>query len=161
MRRPKNRSRELGLSMYVRDFLSPVNVSIDFKTKDKSTLLHDLAELIATTTNISTTDIEHAVIARERLGGTGTGNGIALPHARFPGIQRPTGHFVRLEKPVDYGSVDDRPVDLAFMLLLPAGADGKPLSALACVARKLREMETLTLLRRAKDRMNFYTALVE
>lgn len=146
--------------MYVRDFLSPINVSIDFKAEDKSTLLHGLAELIATASNLSTADITHAVVARERLGGTGTGHGIALPHARLPELQKPTGHFVRLENPIDYGSVDDRPVDLAFMLLLPAGADGKPLHALACVARKLREAETLTLLRRAKDTTDLYTALV-
>lgn len=146
--------------MYVRDFLAPTNVSIDFRAEDKSTLLHQLAELIATASNLSTADIKHAVIARERLGGTGTGHGIALPHARLPEIQRPTGHFVKLRKPIDYGSVDDRPVDLAFMLLLPADADSKPLHALACVARKLRETETLMLLRRAKDAMGLYTALV-
>ncbi|UZE46964.1 PTS sugar transporter subunit IIA [Rhodopseudomonas sp. P2A-2r] len=146
--------------MRVNEFLSPVDVSINFRAAHhKLALLHGLARIIAKSTCVSANVIASGLEERERLGGTGTGNGVALPHARMSQLKEPVAHFARLERPIDYGAVDDLPVDLVFVLLLPDGAECRPLHALACVARKLRDEETLRLLRRASDTSGLYSVL--
>jgi nitrogen PTS system EIIA component len=100
------------------------------------------------------------LLQREQLGSTGTGGGIALPHARLVGVDKPFGMLVRLAKPIDFDAIDGKPVDIAFLLLLPAGAQGEQLNALASVARKLRDAEVLRTVRGARDGNALYEALV-
>lgn len=147
--------------MQVSEFLSSVDVSIDFNAANKTTLLHHLANVTAKSTCLSADAVAFSLVERERFGGTGTGQGVALPHARMFQLQKPVAHFVRLKRPIDYGAVDDLPVDLVFAILLPEGAECRPLHALACVARKLRDKETLRLLRQARDTSALYSALTD
>lgn len=149
-----------GLPMHVSELLSPLDVSFGFRAANKLTLLHGLAELISRSSLVPSDVIASGLVQRERLGGTGTGNGVALPHARLPEIQKMSAHFARLETPIDYASVDDRPVDLVFMLLLPGGNEGNSLPALACVARKLKDAATLASLRRASSASGLYSTLI-
>ncbi len=95
---------------------------------------------------------------REKLGSTGFGAGIAIPHGKLDAIRRVCGVFVRLEKPVDFGAVDELPVDLVFMLLSPVGAGAEHLKALACVSRCLRDKAIAAKLRGAGSRDALYRA---
>lgn len=146
--------------MQVNELLSPADVSIEFKAANKSALLRGLADVVARSTSIPADAIAFSLAERERLGGTGTGQGVALPHARIAGLEKPFAHFARLQSPIEYGAVDDLPVDLVFMLLLPDRAECRPLQALACVARKLRNEETLRLSRSARDTAGLYSAVI-
>jgi hypothetical protein len=86
--------------------------------------LNDLARRAATILGLSVEQICAALMKREALGSTGTGDGVAIPHARVPGIGKPFGMLVRLEKAVDFDSIDDRKVDILFLLLLPENSPG-------------------------------------
>jgi PTS system nitrogen regulatory IIA component len=88
---------------------------------------------------------------REELGSTGVGNGIAIPHARFPEIDKAFGMLLRLRQPIDFDALDGKPIDLVFLLLLPESTKGEQLTALACVARKLRSPAVTAALRHAHD----------
>jgi nitrogen PTS system EIIA component len=147
--------------MQIRDFLAPTDAVIDVRTSEKTALLQDLANRIAPPLNSPSTILASALLKREALGSTGTGNGVAIPHARLPDIKRPFGFFVRLDKAIDFDAIDGRPVDLVFALLLPDLTNGEHLNALACVARKLRETKTLARLRSAESDMQLYLVITE
>ena len=105
--------------------------------------------------------VVEALLAREALGPTGVGHGVALPHARLEGIDVVTGLFVLLEKPVDFGSVDRQPVDIAFALFAPENAGVEHLKALALVSRTLRDASICTKLRSNPSAETLYTILTE
>jgi nitrogen PTS system EIIA component len=147
--------------MQIRDFLAPTDAVIDVRISEKAALLQDLANRIAPPLNSPSAILASALLKREALGSTGTGDGVAIPHARLPNIKRPFGFFVRLDKAIDFDAIDGRPVDLVFALLLPDLANGEQLNALACVARKLRETETLVTLRNAENDAQFYSAITK
>jgi PTS system nitrogen regulatory IIA component len=88
------------------------------------------------------------------------GEGIAIPHARLAEVTSPFGILARLKKPIDFQSVDDEPVDLVFLLLLPSSSKGEQLNALACVARRLRDPSTLQALRDARDGQALYRGMI-
>jgi PTS system nitrogen regulatory IIA component len=98
---------------------------------------------------------------REHLGSTGLGNGIAIPHGKFPGIGSVTAVFAKLETPVDFESVDDQPVDLVMMLLAPMGAGADHLKALARVARLLRTESVVARLRHSQDATELHEILTQ
>jgi PTS system nitrogen regulatory IIA component len=147
--------------MQIRDFLAPTDAVIDVRASEKAGLLQDLANRIAPSLNSPSALVAPALLKREALGSTGTGNGVAIPHARLLNIKRPFGFFVRLDKAIDFDAIDGRPVDLVFALLLPDLTNGEQLNALACVARKLRETKTLARLRSAENDTQFYLAIAE
>jgi nitrogen PTS system EIIA component len=89
------------------------------------------------------------------------GEGVAIPHARLHELQRPFAVLVRLKKPIDFAAIDGRPVDIIVLLLLPDSPGGAALSALACIARKLRDPITMTHLRCARDNAGLYRALTQ
>ncbi|MFN3610009.1 MAG: PTS sugar transporter subunit IIA, partial [Hyphomonas sp.] len=95
--------------------------------------------------------IEDAVMERERLGSTGVGEGVAIPHARLPGLSAPVGGFLRLAQGVDFEAIDDRRCDLIFMLLAPDGAGADHLRALAQVSRFFRQVAVREGLRKARN----------
>ncbi|MGQ3039222.1 MAG: PTS sugar transporter subunit IIA [Brevundimonas sp.] len=115
----------------------------------KRQALHLVADVAAEALGLTTERVLEALLEREALGSTGLGSGVAVPHARVPGLNRVTGVFVRLDTPVAYGSVDDQPVDLMFALLAPPAAGAEHLRALAAVSRALRSAEMRERLRQA------------
>jgi nitrogen PTS system EIIA component len=99
------------------------------------------------------------ILKREELGSTGTGGGVAIPHARIQGLTRSFGILVRLKKPIDFEAIDSQPVDLVFLLLLPPDPVGEQLNALASVARELRDPASLRTLRAAGRATGLYDAM--
>ncbi len=96
---------------------------------------------------------------REKLGSTGIGHGIAIPHGKMPKLDRLFGLFARLDRPIDFESLDGQPVDLIFLLLAPEGAGADHLKALARVARLLRDPDTANKLRESRDADALYAVL--
>lgn len=109
-----------------------------------------LCEALSEATGIGAREIEDAVMERERLGSTGVGEGVAIPHARLAGLERPVGGFMRLLKGVEFEAIDERPCDLVFMLLAPDGSGAEHLRALAQVSRVFRQPPVREALRKAR-----------
>jgi nitrogen PTS system EIIA component len=145
--------------MNISEFLSPADVLIGVRATQKRQLLKELAQKIAETAALSPELINSELLKREDLGSTGTGAGIAIPHARISGLEKPRGLLVRLKKPIDFESIDGQPVDLVFVLLLPAAAEAGQLSALAAVARQLRTPEEVARMRDARTPAELYAAI--
>ena len=145
--------------MEIKDFLAPSHVMIDVRTSDKARLLRELAGRAAIALDLSADLVANALSKREELGSTGTGGGVAFPHARLDGVTEPFGMLVRLAKAIDFDAIDDQPVDIVFVLLLPAKSAGEQLNALACAARALRDPDTLRNLRHAGDEAGLYRAV--
>ncbi len=131
------------------------------KANSKKQVLQLLAEKAASETELSEREIFDTILQRERLGSTGVGNGIAIPHGKLPGITRITGVFARLEEPVDFDALDDLPVDLVFLLLAPEGAGADHLKALSRIARVLRDADTTAKIRGTTDAAAIHTFLAE
>lgn len=110
-----------------------------------------LSDAMAAKTGLDARDILDAVMERERLGSTGVGDGVAIPHARLAGLEKPLGAFVRLKEPVDFEAIDNRPCDLIFMLLAPESAGADHLRALAQVARAFKQQSLRALLRKTES----------
>jgi PTS system nitrogen regulatory IIA component len=121
------------------------------KANSKKQVLQLLSEKAARITGLPEREIFDTVLRREKLGSTGVGNGIAIPHGKIPGVRRITGVFARLEQPVDFDSLDDQPVDLVFLLLAPEGAGADHLKALSRIARVLRDGDTVGKIRGTSD----------
>lgn len=147
--------------MDIKDFLSPNHAMVDVRASDKARLLQELAAQAATALNVAADRISIELLKREELGSTGTGGGVAIPHARMPEVKKPFGMLVRLRQAIKFGAIDGQPVDIVFVLLLPATSAGEQLNALASVARKLRDAASLHRLRSAADGAELYTAMVQ
>lgn len=130
-------------------FLVGGAVVADLPTANKKTLFQALAQLAERELGQNAREVLERLQERERLGTTGFGGGIAIPHGRMPKLDGIRAAFVRLEKPIDYGAIDDLPVDLVFMMLSPADAGADHLKALAQVSRRLRDRAFLAKLRGA------------
>ncbi len=141
--------------------LTPQAVKVLSSTTSKKRLLTELGELAEGAYGLNTQRVVEALIAREALGPTGVGHGVALPHARLSGVEEVTGLFVLLEKPVDFGSVDRQPVDIAFALFAPENAGVEHLKALALVSRTLRDSGICSKLRANPSANTLYTILTE
>ena len=145
--------------MRIVDILAPEHVILDLRVGDKRRLIDEIARLGARVAGVEASTIAETLNARERLGSTGMGSGIALPHARLATLTRPFGMFVRLRTPLDFDAIDGQRIDLVFALLLPAQSQGEHLNALACVARKLRDEEVRTALRAVREADQAYAIL--
>ena len=141
------------------DILSEESVLFCTGTKSKTTLLERLAAHAAEVAGQDAKAVLEALVEREALGSTGLGNGIAVPHGKFPGLKRVTAVFARLDEPVEFDAVDDMPVDLVMMLLAPLGAGAEHLKALSRVARLLRTEALVDDLRRTTDPKELYRML--
>ena len=117
----------------------------------KRQLFEDLAQRAAEITGHDAAELLEAITAREELGSTGLGNGIALPHGKVSGLKGVTALLARLDMPIEFDSVDDQPVDIIVMLLAPTGAGADHLKALSRVARLLRTESVVEDLRQASD----------
>ncbi|MEM8921482.1 MAG: PTS sugar transporter subunit IIA, partial [Pseudomonadota bacterium] len=115
----------------------------------RKNLISELSGALAKATGLDQRAVFDAVLERERLGSTGVGEGVAIPHARVEGVSKPVGGFARLETPIEFDAIDDRPCDLVFMLLAPISAGADHLRALAKVSRVLRQEDVRKALRDA------------
>jgi PTS system nitrogen regulatory IIA component len=146
--------------MDIKSFLSPVDVMVDVRAPDKTGLLKQLSARAAAALKLDTERISSEILKREELGSTGVGGGVAIPHTRVQGLKRPFGVLARLRKSIDFDAIDDKPVDLVFLLLLPAAPTGEQINALAAVARRLRDANAVRDLRRAADSASLHRAMV-
>ncbi|MBX9456786.1 MAG: PTS IIA-like nitrogen regulatory protein PtsN [Rhizobium sp.] len=133
--------------MALADILQPEGIIPALRVHTKKQLLVELASNASKITGIPEREIFDVVLQRERLGSTGVGAGIAIPHGKLKALTKITGVFARLETPVDFEALDDQPVDLVFMLLAPEGAGADHLKALSRIARALRDQDLVARLR--------------
>ncbi|WP_199092047.1 PTS IIA-like nitrogen regulatory protein PtsN [Bosea sp. ASV33] len=147
--------------MTLTDLLSPAAVISPLRANGKKQALQELAQHAATLTGLPDRELFEALLQRERLGSTGIGEGIAIPHGRMPGIDRLVGLFARTEKPIDFDALDGQPVDIIFVLIAPEGAGADHLKALARVARVLRNQSVLEQVRKVRDPAAIYAILAE
>jgi nitrogen PTS system EIIA component len=147
--------------MHLGDLISPEAVIPSLKVKTKKQLLQELSARTGRLTGLSERDIFDVLWQRERLGSTGLGHGVAIPHAKHPGIKRIVGVFARLAEPVDFDAMDGDKVDIVFLLLAPEGAGADHLKALACISRLLRDGQAVEKLRVSRDEAALYAVLTE
>jgi len=131
------------------DLLAPEGIIPSLKAKSKKQALQELASRAAEATGIDAREIFDTLLQRERLGSTGLGRGIAIPHVKFRSLKSIVCLFARLDEPIEFDSHDNEPVDLIFLLLAPEHASGDHLKALARISRLVREPATLERLRSA------------
>jgi nitrogen PTS system EIIA component len=146
--------------MALADLIPSAGVSIDLGASSRKQALQAMSELAASLTGQAARTVFDAVLQRERLGSTGVGQGVAIPHARLSGMNEVVGIFARLRTPVDFESIDGRPADLIFMLLAPENAGAEHLKALARVSRLLRREDVRQRLRAAPNADAVYAVLV-
>ncbi len=146
----------MGLS----DLLKPEAVLPSLNVQSKKQLLHEVCAAAARQTGLSEREILDTILQRERLGSTGVGQGVAIPHGKLGALSELVGVFARLTRPVDFDALDEQPVDLVFALLAPEGAGADHLKALARIARVLRDPEVAQRLRDAADAGELYAVLI-
>jgi nitrogen PTS system EIIA component len=145
--------------MPLTDLIAPDSVIPALKVTSKKQAIQVLAAKAAVLSGQSERAIAEILLQREKLGSTGVGNGIAIPHGKLPKLNKLFGLFARLERPVDFESLDGQPVDLIFLLLAPETAGADHLKALARVARLLRDPDVVNKLRESHDAAALYSVL--
>src|SRR5438874_13562033 len=139
--------------------VAPNAVIPALKVNGKKQALQELAAKAAELTGQNERAVFETLLQREKLGSTGVGNGIAIPHGKLPKLNKLFGLFARLDRPVDFEALDGQPVDLVFLLLAPEGAGADHLKALARVARLLRDPDVARKLRESRDAEALYAVL--
>jgi PTS system nitrogen regulatory IIA component len=163
---PPSRDKKIRLlpdswmsSIPLADLVAPNAVIAALKVNGKKQALQELAARAAALTGQNERAIFEILTQREKLGSTGVGNGIAIPHGKLPKLTKLFGLFARLARPVDFEALDGQPVDLVFLLLAPEGAGADHLKALARVARLLRDPDIVRKLRDSRDAEALYAVL--
>ena len=141
------------------DILSQDCVVACAKVASKRQLLQAFADKVSQSGQLDAPTVFETLMNREKLGSTGLGNGIAIPHGKIKGLERVVALFARLDEPVEFDAVDDQPVDIVIMLLAPEGSGADHLKALARVARLLRTETLVEQLRQTRDRKQLYEIL--
>ncbi|HOV04024.1 MAG TPA: PTS IIA-like nitrogen regulatory protein PtsN [Kaistiaceae bacterium] len=147
--------------MDLSDLLSQDAVIPVLRVQSKKQAIQELAARAAELTGLAERSVFDTLLQRERLGSTGVGQGIAIPHGKLAQLDYIVGLFARLERPIDFEALDDEPVDLVFLLLAPEGAGADHLKALARIARVLRDQATAAKLRASNDAAAIYTLLTQ
>lgn len=145
--------------MPLTDLVAPNAIIPALKVNGKKQALQEIAAKAAALTGQSDKAIFEILLQREKLGSTGVGNGVAIPHGKLPKLGKVFGLFARLERAVDFEALDGQPVDLIFLLLAPEGAGADHLKALARVARLLRDADVARKLRDSRDAEALYAVL--
>ncbi len=149
------------MSLSIEDILTPERSVIDVTVSSKKKLLEQLSSLVAEEIgDASADDIYERLLARERMGSTGIGEGIAIPHCRLLQCQKALGILLRLNTPIDYDSIDGNPVDLVFALLVPEEATDEHLQILATLASNFNQAEYREALRNAPDAKRLFQRAV-
>ena len=141
------------------DLLAPDGIIASMNATSKKHALQELSNIAAERTGLDAREIFNTLLQRERLGSTGLGRGIAIPHVKLAGLKGIVCLFARLEQPIEFESHDSEPVDLLFLLLAPEHASGDHLKALASISRVVREPSVIDALRSASDAKALYSAL--
>lgn len=147
--------------MEIADLLTPNSIIVNLRVTSKKQALQELARTAAALTGQHERTVFEVLLERERLGTTGVGGGVAIPHGKLAGLKRLYGVFARLDTPIDFESVDEQPVDLIFLLLAPETAGADHLKALARVSRLLRDREICEKLRGSDTSDALYALLTE
>jgi PTS system nitrogen regulatory IIA component len=147
--------------MSLNDLLTADAILPSMKVHTKKQALQELSEKAAQISGIAAREIFDALLQRERLGSTGVGNGIAIPHGKLAKAGRIFGVFARLERPIDYEALDGAPVDLIFLLIAPESAGADHLKALARTARILRDPVVTAKLRATRDASALYSMITQ
>lgn len=148
--------------MSLETILPPERSLFDVPGGSKKRVLEFFSTFIAQNTpSLDSQEVFARLIARERLGSTGIGNGVAIPHARSPHCKEPVAAFLRLAEPVDFDAIDGEPVDLVFVLLVPEEADAAHLALLAEVAGIMNDAETRARLRGSQSQRDLHERLIE
>ncbi|MGD8378385.1 MAG: PTS IIA-like nitrogen regulatory protein PtsN [Gammaproteobacteria bacterium] len=146
--------------MQISELLTPERVVCNVDARSKKRALEILSELLARDdTDIAPVEAFNCMIGRERLGSTGIGKGVALPHGRLPGLTASIGAFIRLREPVDYDGGDAGPVDLLFALLVPQVSTDDHLQTLAALAEQFNDETFCRALRECHNSMGLFTVL--
>ena len=145
--------------MPLTDLVAPNAIMPALKVNNKKQAIAELAAKAAALTGQSERDILEILLQREKLGSTGVGNGVAIPHGKLPKLGKLFGLFAHLDRTIDFEALDNQPVDLIFLLLAPEGAGADHLKALARVARLLRDPEVASKLRESRDATALYAVL--
>jgi PTS system nitrogen regulatory IIA component len=145
--------------MSLTDLIAPNAVIPALKVTSKKQAIQDLAARAAQLIGYNEHTIAEILLQREKLGSTGVGNGIAIPHGKLPNLTKLFGMFARLERPIDFEALDGQPVDLIFLLLAPETAGADHLKALARIARLLRDPDVALKLRESHDADALYAVL--
>lgn len=146
--------------MDLSDLISEESILPALKANSKKQAIQEIAAHAAQVTGLPGREIFDTLLQRERLGSTGVGHGVAIPHGKLVALDRLVGVFARLVKPIDFEAIDDQPVDLMFLLLAPEGAGADHLKALARIARVLRDQRNSELLRQTIDAKTLHQILV-
>ncbi|MEE9299964.1 MAG: PTS IIA-like nitrogen regulatory protein PtsN [Alphaproteobacteria bacterium] len=147
--------------MEIAHFLPLEGVIPNLEATSKKQTLQELAARAHVISELHERTIFDVLLERERLGSTGVGKGIAIPHGKFAGLERLHGMFARLETPIDFEAIDDRRVDLIFLLLAPENAGADHLKALARISRVLRDASVCEKLRHSESAEAIYALLTE
>lgn len=147
--------------MELSELISSDSIVATLKAGSKKQALQELSQIAEDITGVSSRDIFGTVLQRERLGSTGVGQGIAIPHGKLNGLDKIFAIFARLEKPISFDAMDDQPVDLIFMLLAPESAGADHLKALARISRTLRDPSITKKLRDSNSTAEIYTILTQ
>jgi PTS system nitrogen regulatory IIA component len=147
--------------MKIKDFLSAADVAVDVRAVDKAGLLKELAGRAAAALNLPVDIVVGEIAKRDELGSTGIGRGVAIPHARLREVKKPLALLARLKSAIEFDAVDGQPVDLVFLLILPAASQLDQLNALSAVARKLRDRDVLGKMRSATSSTELYRAVTD
>jgi nitrogen PTS system EIIA component len=145
--------------MPMTELVAPNAIIPALKVRGKKQVLQEIAAKAAELTGQADRAILEILLQREKLGSTGVGNGVAIPHGKLAKLNGVFGLFARLERPVDFEALDGQPVDLVFLLLAPEGAGADHLKALARVARLLRDPEVAKKLRESRDADSLHAVL--
>lgn len=147
--------------MEICNFLAPTSVFINVKAKSKKQVLQFLSDEAAKITQIDQRVIFDGLLERERLGSTGVGKGIAIPHAKFANLNEILGIFVKLDSQIEFDSIDDKPVDLVFLLMVPENAGADHLTALARISRFMRNEANIAGIHGAENIDSLHTMLTQ
>lgn len=147
--------------MQVSEIIASEAIIPALRAASKKQLLQELSNAAAKLTGLDARRIFEALLQREKLGSTGLGQGIAIPHGKFAELDRVHGLFARLAQPVDFDAVDEQPVDLVFLLLAPESAGADHLKALARISRLLRDPALVNKLRGTDNAAALYAVLTE
>ena len=147
--------------MQITDFIEPHRIHIGVKATSKKQILEFLAKIGSVETGLAERSIFDVLVERERLGSTGVGKRAAIPHGRIPLLDSLLGIFFRLDRAVEFDSIDDEPVDLIFLLLAPTGTGAEHLKALSRISKLLRDSDRCERLRKSENNTQVFEILTE
>lgn len=147
--------------MLITDLLRPEAIMPALKAPSKKQALAEISERASEISGLEAREIFDSLVHRERLGSTGIGEGIAIPHGKSARLKRIFAVFARLERPIDFEALDGAPVDLIFLIMTPETSGADHLKALACAARMLRDPATVAMIRGTSDASALYSILAQ